>query len=167
MATAAWGLVAGVAMLKAGLAVGQASGMSLAVFAGSAQLAAAPLMAQDASLAVVLITALIINLRFIIYAAALAPHLRGVSRVQKLALGYLSGDISFVVCMQRVASEPGRPHASAFLYGAAGANWLAWQVSSFAGIFLASFIPASWGLDFAGTLALTALAIPLVRSAPT
>jgi predicted branched-subunit amino acid permease len=42
----AWGLVAGVAMSKAGLGAAFAIAMSLFVFAGSAQLAALPLMVQ-------------------------------------------------------------------------------------------------------------------------
>ena len=37
---AAWGLVTGVAMIKSGLGLPEAIGMSLLVFAGSAQLAA-------------------------------------------------------------------------------------------------------------------------------
>ena len=41
---AAWGMVVGIAMVKTGLTVLQASGMTLLVFAGSAQLAALPLI---------------------------------------------------------------------------------------------------------------------------
>jgi predicted branched-subunit amino acid permease len=153
-------------MLKAGLSLGQATGMTLIVFAGSAQIATAPLMVGGTPVAIVLMTALVINLRFLIYAATFAPRFRDESWSRKLLLGYLSADISFVVFMQRLGSEPERPFAAEFLLGAAGANWLVWQISSLLGIILASFIPASWGLDFAGTLALVALVIPLLHSGP-
>src|SRR5471030_2180444 len=44
----AWGLVVGVAMVKTGLTVTQALGMTLLVFAGSAQLASLPLILAHA-----------------------------------------------------------------------------------------------------------------------
>ena len=44
-------------------------------------------------------------------------------------------------------------------------NWLTWQAGSVAGILLASQVPASWGVGFAGTLALLAVMIPLVVNA--
>ena len=51
--------------------------------------------------------------------------------------------------------------------GLAVSSWLAWQIGSLTGIFLAQQIPASWGIGFAGSLALLAIAIPLVRNRPT
>ena len=50
----AWGLVVGIAMVKTGLTVPQAIGMTLLVFAGSAQLASLPLIANSAALCGVL-----------------------------------------------------------------------------------------------------------------
>ena len=54
-----------------------------------------------------------------------------------------------------------------YFSGLAVSNWLAWQFGSLTGIFLAQQIPASWGIGFAGSLALLAIAIPLVRNRPT
>ena len=48
--------------------------MSLLVYAGSAQLAALPLIAAGAPLWVIVATGFITNLRFVIYSAALRPH---------------------------------------------------------------------------------------------
>ena len=70
----AWGMVSGVAMVKGGLAVPWAIMMSLLVYAGSAQLAALPLIVAGAPLWVIVATGLITNLRFVIYSAALRPH---------------------------------------------------------------------------------------------
>ncbi|MBA4256979.1 MAG: branched-chain amino acid ABC transporter permease, partial [Polaromonas sp.] len=55
---AAWGLMTGVAMVKSGMSVVEAVAMTLLVFAGSAQLAAMPLIASGAPLWVILATAL-------------------------------------------------------------------------------------------------------------
>ena len=40
-------------------------------------------------------------------------------------------------------------------------NWYAWQSGAVIGILLASQIPESWGVGFAGTLALLAVLIPM------
>src|SRR6476620_3879090 len=62
----AWGVVAGMAMMQSGLTLWQALGMTFIVFAGSAQLAALPLMAANAPAVLVFATALVVNLRFVI-----------------------------------------------------------------------------------------------------
>jgi predicted branched-subunit amino acid permease len=66
---AAWGLVTGVAMIKSGLSVPLALCMTLMVFAGSAQLAALPLIAAGAPMWVIWATAFCVNLRFVIFSA--------------------------------------------------------------------------------------------------
>ena len=60
---AAWGVVTGVAMVKSGLAVHWALAMSLTAYAGSAQLAVLPLLADASPVWLIAITALITNLR--------------------------------------------------------------------------------------------------------
>ena len=70
----AWGLVSGLAMVKAGLTMSQAFGMALLVFAGSAQLAALPLIVAHTPVLVIFGTALVVNLRFVIFSAAISPH---------------------------------------------------------------------------------------------
>src|SRR5262245_10960063 len=68
---AAWGLVTGVAMVKSGLAVPWALLLTFTAYAGTAQLACLPLMAAGAPLWVIAVTALVTNLRFVIYATAM------------------------------------------------------------------------------------------------
>ena len=49
-----------------------------------------------------------------------------------------------------------------YFWGAASVNWLAWQVPSIVGILLANVIPLSWGLGFAGVLALLGVLLSLL-----
>lgn len=63
----------GMAMVKSHLSLPQALCMSLLVFAGSAQLAALPLIATHAPIWVIFVTALVVNLRFLVFAILLAP----------------------------------------------------------------------------------------------
>ncbi len=69
----AWSIVVGVATIKGGLSLAQSLGITV-VSAGSAQLAALPLLAASAPAWVIFVTALIVNLRFVMFSALLAPH---------------------------------------------------------------------------------------------
>ena len=92
-ATFSWGLVTGIAMAKSVLTVPQALGMSLAAYAGSSQLAVLPLFAAKLPLWTILLTAAMVNLRFVIFSAGLAPHFAYLPLRRRLVLGYFNGDI--------------------------------------------------------------------------
>jgi predicted branched-subunit amino acid permease len=160
----AWGLVVGIAMVKTGLSVPQALGMTLLVFAGSAQLASLPLIAAGAPIWVIFATALVVNLRFVIFSALLAPHFAHLPWKQRFALGYVSGDVTVAMFLQRYPSEAPVPGKLSYLKGLMYPNWGAWQVGSIAGIFLGSAVPPEWALGFAGTLAIICITVPLVVS---
>jgi 4-azaleucine resistance transporter AzlC len=160
----AWGLVVGIAMIKAGLSIPQALGMTLLVFAGSAQLAALPLIAANTPVWVVFATALVVNLRFVIFSVLLAPHFAHLPWKQRFALGYVSGDMTVALFLQRFPSEAPVPGKLSFLKGLMLPNWTAWQVGSIVGIFLGSAVPPQWGLGFAGTLAIICIMVPLVAN---
>lgn len=159
---AAWGMVVGVAMVKSGLSVWQASAMTLVAFAGSAQLAALPLIAAGAPIWVIFATALVVNLRFVIFSALLGPHFAHLSPGQRFLYGYISGDVSIALFLQRYPDTARAPGKLSFLKGLLIPNWSSWQIGSLIGIFLGSTIPADWQLGFAGTLAILCVMIPLV-----
>ena len=161
---AAWGMVVGIAMIKSGLSLPQCLGMTLLVYAGSAQLASLPLIASHAPIWVIFATAIVINLRFIIFSVLLAPHFSHLPWRQRLAFGYVSGDMTTAMFLQRYPSEEPVPGKLSFFKGLMYPNWLAWQVGSIAGILLGSTVPAEWGLGFAGTLAILCILIPLIAN---
>jgi predicted branched-subunit amino acid permease len=163
---AAWGLVVGVAMVKSGLSVWQALGMTLFVFAGSAQLASLPLIATDTPIWVVFATALVINLRFVIFSALLAPHFAHLPWKRRLALGYTAGDLTVALFLHRFPSEAPARGKLSYLKGLLYPNFAAWQIGSIAGIFLGAAVPAEWGLGFAGTLAIICIMVPLTVGIP-
>jgi predicted branched-subunit amino acid permease len=158
----AWGMVVGVAMVKSGLTVPQAIGMTLLVFAGSAQLASLPLIVAAAPVWVIFLTALVVNLRFVIFSALLGPHFSRLPVWQRFFLGYISGDVSIALFLQRYPETKPEPGKLGFLKGLMYANWLAWQVGSLIGIFLGSAVPTEWQLGFAGTLAILCITVPLI-----
>jgi 4-azaleucine resistance transporter AzlC len=162
----AWGMVSGVAMVKGGLGVPWAIMMSLLVYAGSAQLAALPLIVAGAPLWVIVATGLITNLRFVIYSAALRPHFAGEPLRKRAALGFFMTDFTFTRFM-RAAQEGELPrHRDSWFAGVCTNNWITWQVSALTGIIGASYVPTDWGLEFTGTLALVALVGPSLNARP-
>jgi predicted branched-subunit amino acid permease len=162
----AWGLVVGVAMVKAGMTVPQSLAMTLLVFAGSAQLASLPLIAAHAPVWVIFATALAVNLRFVIFSALLAPHFAHLPWRQRFGLGYIAGDLTVSLFLQRYPSSGAARGKLTYLKGLLFPNWLAWQAGSIAGILLGSTVPAAWGLGFAGTLAILCIAVPMVNNRP-
>ena len=162
----AWGLVTGVAMAQSSLTTPQAVALSLLAFAGSAQLAALPLIAGLAPVWVTVLTALVVNLRFVIYSAALARPLGHLPLRRRLWLSYLVGDVPFALYMRRIESHPAWPARDAYLSGMCVTNYAAWHLSSLAGLALGASVPRDWGLELAGTLALLTLLIPMVLKRP-
>lgn len=167
----AWGLVTGVAMVKAGLPLPIALLMSLTVFAASAQLAALPLMLAGAPLWVVWVTALCVNLRFVIFSAQMRVHMMSLPLRWRLVAGYLTADMTYVMTMQRhgasLPAGPANPGPLAYFAGLFSVNWLAWNLASLIGVLFASAIPTQWGLGFAGTLALVGLLVSLTNDRRT
>ena len=164
---AAWGLISGVAMVKGGLPLPWAIMMSLTVYAGSAQLAALPLIAAGAPLWVIVATGLITNLRFVIYSAALRPYFANEPTGKRAALGFFMTDFTFTLFMRhaQLGTLPER-HRDAWFAGVCSTNWITWQVCAVTGIVAASRVPTDWGLEFTGTLALVALVGPALNARP-
>jgi len=150
----AWGLVTGIAMVKAGLGLPLAITMSLFVFAGSAQLASLPLIAQGAPLWVIWATAFCVNLRFVIFSAGWRPYFAPLTLRHRLWVTYFMADLNYVAFMKRFPQPGAMSDQLPYLWGGVAVNWTAWQLMSMLGIGLADVIPTQWGLGFAGSLAL-------------
>ena len=164
---AAWGLVAGVAMAKSGMGVSLAIFMSILVYAGSAQIAALPLITAAAPMWVVWATTLCVSLRFVAFSFHFRPYFTHLPRPRRIMLSYLMGDTNFALFIRRFPEQvSGQQHEDYFL-GSALVTFGLWQVSIFTGIIAGHGIPASWGISFAGTMALLALTCTQLRNYST
>ncbi len=165
---AAWGLMTGVAMVKSGMSTFEAVAMSLLVFAGSAQLAAMPLITAGAPMWVILATGFCVNLRFVVFSAHMRPYLMHLPLRWRLFQGYLTADLSYVMFTRHYHLAPDnevqRREQLAYLSGGSLFNWVSWQGASLLGIALANVIPGHWGLGFAGILALLGVGCSLASS---
>jgi len=168
--TFCWGLVTGVAMVKGGLSPMQALGMLLLVFSGTAQLAALPLIAAGASLPAIWATALLANLRFVIYSAVVAAEFRGQSTARRLLLGWLTTDTGLAAYLaaqgRDAAAQSERVRVARYL-GTNGIVYAGWTLGTGVGVGLAALIPDSPRIAFIGVLAILALVGPLLTSRAT
>jgi predicted branched-subunit amino acid permease len=166
LGTVPYALVMGVAAASAGLTVTQAAGFSALVFAGLSQLAAADLIGQGAPVVVVIATALIINARFTMYSASIAPHLERLGRAWRwLCPFFLIGPVYAVALAAYEADRP--THYGWYMLGLAVPSWVAWVVGTVVGMVLGASIPESWQLGFAVPLVFIAIVTQFIDDAGT
>ena len=163
---APFALVAGIASVDAGLGLAEAVGMSVIVFAGASQLAALDLIESNAPLAVVVGTAVVINLRVVMYSASIAPHFADYGRRFRAGLAYLLTDQAYALSVAEFEANPDRSRWRYYV-GAGAALWVVWQVGTVVGVVVGASVPDAWGLTFAVPLVFLALLVPAMKDRPT
>lgn len=143
-----------------------AAAMSAIVFAGSAQFVAIGMMAAGAGNWIIILTTLIVNLRHVLYAVTLAPHLKHLSQRWLLPLGFWLTDESFMVAVQRYNQSDRSPLKHWFHLGTTALFYISWQFFTYVGLWAGQAIPnpASWGLDFAFPATFLGMLMPLLVS---
>ena len=160
-----FGMISGITAANTGLSIGITLFMSVGIFAGASQLAALQLIANQAHVLVIIYTALIINLRMMIYSLSIAPRLQNESNGWKALLAYSITDQSYAISMVRFMNEP-EEDAKSFMFGASLLLWCVWQTATVTGYLLGSVIPPELGLGFAIPLTFTAILFKSVADWP-
>jgi predicted branched-subunit amino acid permease len=165
--TFCWGAAIGMALVKGGLSSMQALGMVMLVFSGTAQVAALPLIAQGAALPAIWLTALLANLRFVVYSAVVANEFRGRPMAQRLLIGWMTTDTGLAAYLsgqqKATASISERDRAARFM-GANGLVYFGWTLGTAVGVGVAGLIPDSPRLAFVGLLAVVAIIGPMMST---
>lgn len=160
-----FGLIFGALAVSQGISGWATQGLSILVFAGSAQFVAAELAGSGAPALLIVFTILVVNLRHMLYSASLAPHLRRLPLRWRAVLAWLLTDEAFATTSSRVSR--GNTHQLHwYLLGTGLALWACWQISTAVGILLGAGVPASWSLDFALPLTFMALIAPSLTDRP-
>ncbi|GLO44656.1 MULTISPECIES: AzlC family ABC transporter permease [Pseudomonas] len=162
-----FGLITGVTAIGMGLSPADAIGMTLLFYSGSAQMVVMQLMQSAALPVTMVVTALVINLRFLMYSASLAPHLGQLPRHRKWPMAYMLSDQSFALCTLKMGSGGLGQYAYPYYAGTAITMFFGWNLSVLAGMYLGASIPEDWSLGFAIPLSFLALLIPGIRNAAT
>ena len=159
-------LVCGVASVTAGLTTWAAIGLPALVFGGSAQAVVTQFLQNAASLWIAVLSGLVVNLRMMVYSAALAPKLRHLPRGKRMLVAAFLVDNLFAFLQQRERERPGDPHWVEYYAGMTLILWPSWALFCVVGVFAGNIIPASWQLDFAIPLSFVAILANSVRQMP-
>ena len=164
--TLPWAIVTGLAMRSTGLSELESMGMSLLVFAATAQLGALPLIASGAPLWLIFLTGLVLNLRFLIFSASIAPAFHDRPWAQRLASSYLLTDSAFTLLSPRLLTAADPRWRWGYYIAPAIYGWLLWHVGVLIGVFGADILPRDWSLEFMATIALMVMLVPMARTRP-
>jgi 4-azaleucine resistance transporter AzlC len=157
------GFAFGVLARDAGLSAFQSISMSALCLTGAGQFIAIGMSKSGGSLLAIILTNILVNLRYALFAASTVPHLQGrVSPAAATALSYGLTDEVYAVSMNRYRS---REATTAYLAGLVFTAHLSWIGSTFFGALLGHFIgnTEQLGMNFALPAMYISLLVILVR----
>jgi 4-azaleucine resistance transporter AzlC len=163
-----FGIIFGATAVASGISPLGAIGMSLFVFAGSAQFIAVGLVAAGTDVLWIIITTFVVNARHALYSTSLAPYLKHLPHKWLLPLGYMLTDEAFVVAITRYQQPDDSPYKHWYFLGSALSMFVVWQLVTVIGIVAGTAIPdmRSWGLDFALIVTFIGMLVPLIKNRP-
>ena len=153
-----YGLVVGATAVAAGFSTGQAVVFSGLVNAGAAQLAAIGLLDADAPLLVAVFTALVINLRLVMYSASLAPYLDEEPLPWRAAIAHLVIDPTYAMGVIAFDDDGDRNRRWYFL-GLGLPLLLSWMLATGIGAVVGARLPEWLPLSFAIPMVFLALLV--------
>ncbi|MQR00356.1 AzlC family ABC transporter permease [Glaciimonas soli] len=164
---APFGVIFG-SLVSANLAAWQGQLMSLSVFAGSSQFIALGMVAAQASLPVILLATLIVNLRHMLYAATLLPHVAQLPLRWRFGLGFLLTDETFAVVNSHYVKHPHQPLGHWYFLGSGVAMYANWQFWTLIGLLFGIAFPQlqSLGLEFAMVATFISIIVPQLKQMP-
>jgi 4-azaleucine resistance transporter AzlC len=162
-----FGIVVGVASVAAGLSFVEGMALTILAFSGVVQLVALQLYVSGAPYPIIVLTAIVVSLRLMMYSASLAPHLGQLTWREKLLASYTLTDHGYALAMIDIAHHPERPNRQWYLIGTGVLASIAWHVSVALGMLVGTQVPTSWSLDFAVPLSFLALLVPVLRDRPS
>jgi predicted branched-subunit amino acid permease len=138
------------------------------IFAGSAQLVVIDLLDHGVAPAVVVVTALAVNLRLLFYSATIAPHWRGLGWWWRLLAPLSLVDPTFALGMDGYHAYDDNPTAGhAYYLGAVAVIAATWFTATAAGIAVGGGIPQSLGLGAVVPIFLVGEIVPRATDRPT
>jgi 4-azaleucine resistance transporter AzlC len=151
------GAAFGIAAVAAGFTVVQATACSALVIAGAGQFIGLAAIAGGNLLAA-LISTTVVNLRYLLFSATMAPHVSEAPGWNKALLAFTLTDETFALNM--TDAREGRADRFSML-GVGAISWLGWTAGTLAGALAGSAIgdPNRWGVGFAMPAMFTALLV--------
>jgi len=151
----------GIFAVNAGLSAAEASLISMTCLTSAGQLAAVPIMVGGGSLTELIVSQIVINLRYSLMSISLSQKLDGdVRPLDRFAAAFFNTDEIFAVA----SSQPGAVGRS-YLYGLGVLPWLGWAGGTVFGALAGNVLPAivtnSLGVAIYGMF--IAIVVPVAR----
>ena len=156
-----FGMSTGLFSVESGFSVFESFMMSVFIFAGASQVATVSLLSTDAPFWIVVATAALINLRFLIYSATVSPFIHKASKSLRAFMAYAMTDHAFIITTRE--KYTGQDKSSYYL-GACMLVWVVWQVSFLVGSIFGKVIPDNWSLEFSLPLVFLFFTVPLLKT---
>jgi 4-azaleucine resistance transporter AzlC len=152
------GMAFGILARTAGFTWAEAGACSGLVLAGAGQFVGLSLMKANADLAAILIATGVINLRYVLFGAAISPYLRATPLPMQASLAFSLTDETFAV---NIADHQGGRADELSMTGVGAISWVGWVGGTLLGASLGGFVgdPARWGVGFAMPAMFTALLV--------
>lgn len=160
-----FGLAIGAAVGTSGLTTAQGVASAPTIFAGAAQLSVVEMLDEGATPLIIVLSALMINARILLYSASLAPWFSDEPLRRRLVLAIPVIDQLYFTCVPRF--EQGDLDATGrrwFYGGAALFLTSSWFVSQSVAIAAGATLPAWTGLQIAAPLALAGLLAKAIQN---
>lgn len=161
-----FGLVYGLLAAGKGLSVAETVLMSLIVFAGSSQLLALELWTQPPAVAMLALSVLILNLRYLLQTAALKDLLLPLGLPRALIASAFNADENWALTIQALRGPNAAFVRASYFMGSAMCLYSFWAVSGGIGWFAGGLVPdpQALGLGIVGTAVFTSLLYGLYHS---
>jgi 4-azaleucine resistance transporter AzlC len=151
------GAAFGLAATAAGFTVVQATACSALVLAGAGQFIGLAALASG-NLAAALVATGVVNLRYVLFSATMAPYMHDVPRWNQSLLAFTLTDETFAINI--ADAREGKADRFSML-GVGVISWVGWTFGTLSGALAGSAIgdPSRWGVDFAMPAMFTALLV--------
>ena len=163
-----FGIIFGTLAGSAGLSAAATMGMSLFVFAGSAQFIAMGLVAAGTVWPMVIVATFVVNFRHLLYTATLLPYLQRLPSRWQVPLAFGLTDETFVVAVSRWGRRDDSPYKHWYQLGSMVFMYTNWNICTIVGLIAGRMLEdiGGWGLDFAMVAAFIGMVIPYLKDRP-
>lgn len=159
------GILFGASAVNVGFTPTESTVFSLLTVAARAQLVAVELVQTDATLPVIIATAVLINLRYATFGAALAPKVEHLTRRWRALIAYPLIDITYAFADTRFTDSEADPVDRGWYFLGIGLSWVAvYTGATLVGSLLGSAVGEQYQLEFMIPLLFIALLVSQIDS---
>lgn len=156
------GTAFGILARQLGFSTAEAVICSATALAGAGQFIALSLLAGGATAAATIAATAVVNMRYVLFATTVAPHLKGASLASRSWLAFTLTDETFAV---NLAERRAGRHGVGSMAGVGAIAWCGWVLGTALGAAGSDLVkdPSSWGVDFAMPAMFAALFVALAE----